>query len=150
SRLECRGDASRVRPARWPGQSRPPGTRARAAALAGGAPAGRAGGADRRGRTRGSRPRARRIRWRPRSSRRPLREHGGRQPDPQLLERLGELGPDAGWDGTPEEAAVAVHPGAVVEHEDVLERDGLALHAVHLGYRGDATGAVAQAGELDD
>ena len=46
--------------------------------------------------------------------------------------------------------AVLVHPHAEVEEEDILERDDLALHALHLGDVGDAPGAVPEAGELHD
>ena len=50
----------------------------------------------------------------------------------------------------PLEPAVLVDAHAVVEQEDVLQGDDVALHALHLGDVGDAAGAVAQSGEVHD
>ena len=48
------------------------------------------------------------------------------------------------------ELALVVHPGGVVEQEDVLGGDDVALHADDLGDRGDPAGAVLETGLLDD
>ena len=50
----------------------------------------------------------------------------------------------------PVEAAVVVAAGGEVEGEQVLHGDDLALHADHLGDRGDAARAVLEAGLLHD
>ena len=60
------------------------------------------------------------------------------------------FGPHAGGLEVAVEPAVLVDAHAVVEQEDVLEGDDVALHALHLGDVGDAAGAVTEAGEVHD
>src|SRR5690606_27172251 len=74
----------------------------------------------------------------------------GAEADAEVGELLGELGPRARRLEVAEEAAVLVDAHAVVEQEDVLEGDDVALHALHLGDVGDAAGAVTEPGEVDD
>ena len=69
---------------------------------------------------------------------------------PWSCELLGELGAHAGGLEVAAELAVLVDAHAEVEQEDVLEGDDVALHALHLGDVGDATGAVPEAGQLHD
>ena len=80
----------------------------------------------------------------------PLRNSVGGQVDPEVGEVLGELGAQPGADELPTEAAGLVAAGREVEGEQVLEGDDVALHADHLGDRGDPAGAVLEAGLLDD
>jgi hypothetical protein len=48
------------------------------------------------------------------------------------------------------EPAVLVHTHAVVEQEDVLKGDDVALHALHLGDVGDAAAAVTEPADVHD
>src|SRR5205807_8563944 len=73
-------------------------------------------------------------------------EQLGAQLHAVVLQLLGEAGPDPGGLEVALEAAVGVDAHAVVEEEDVLQSDHVALHALHLGDVGDASGAVAQSG----
>src|SRR6478752_9828776 len=70
--------------------------------------------------------------------------------DAKILEAVDEPRTDPGGDGLAEETTVRVHTGRVVEDEGVLQGDDVPFHALHLGDMGDAAGAVAQSGDLDD
>ena len=70
--------------------------------------------------------------------------------DAEVGQLLGELRAHAGGLEVAAEASVLVDAHAEVEQEDVLEGDDVALHALHLGDVGDATGAVTQAGQVHD
>src|SRR3954466_14484888 len=72
------------------------------------------------------------------------------QTNTQVSELLGELRPDAGGLEMAPEPAVLVDAHAVVEHEDVLQRDDVAFHALHLGDVRDAPGAVPEAADVHD
>ena len=61
-----------------------------------------------------------------------------------------ELRSESGADQAPEVPAVLVAPGLVVEAEDVLQGDDVALHSLDLHDGNDATAAVTQARLLDD
>src|SRR6185312_5174243 len=87
-------------------------------------------------------------------------DHGGdfgrvkRSREPLLLAIVARALPEA-WPSdarrtmSSDNVSVGVLADNVVE-EDVLGNDGIAFHAHHLGDVGDAPGAVAQAGSLDD
>ena len=67
-----------------------------------------------------------------------------------VRELLDELRAQPGGHEPAEAAAVLVEALGVVVEEDVLEGDHVALHPLHLGDVGDAPGAVAEPGLVDD
>src|SRR5438067_7918373 len=71
-----------------------------------------------------------------------------RQPDAGSLELFGELRPDPRWPQTALDLPVDVR--GLLEHEDVLEHDRVALHSLDLGDVRDLARAVLEPRDLDD
>ena len=69
--------------------------------------------------------------------------------DPALLELLQERRPQARGEETAHDRAVARHL-VDLELEQLLQRDHVGLHPLHLGDRRDAAGAVLEPLEVDD
>ena len=89
----------------------------------------------------------------PRPARRPARrapKTRGESVMPRSSKRSMNRGRTPVGTGLPRNRPLSVDAGGVVEEEGVLQGDDLALHALHLGDVGDAAGAVAQPGDLDD
>src|SRR5664280_1908061 len=75
-------------------------------------------------------------------------EESGRQVDPLHLELLDELRTNAS--GLEAALDLALDDARLLEDEDVLHHDDIALHPLDLGDVRDATGAVLEPGLVDD
>src|SRR5436309_9845316 len=73
-------------------------------------------------------------------------EQFGAQADAVVGQLFGEPGPDASRLQLAQEPTAIVDAHTEVEQEDVLQRDDVTLHALHLGDVGDAPGTVPHAG----